>query len=50
MFNLPLALWTEIDTCPWNVAILKLALTAYTKWLPYYLDFCQKNHCKHSPT
>ena len=48
MLNLPSALRTEFDTCLRNAAIPKPAHAAYTKWLRYYLDFCQKYHFPHA--
>ena len=44
MLHLPSALRTAFETCLWNAAIPKPAHAAYTKWLRYYLDFCQKHH------
>jgi integron integrase len=44
MLNLPSALRTQFETCLQNTAIPKPAQPAYTKWLRYYLDFCQKYH------
>ena len=48
MLNLPAALRTAFDTCLRNAAIPKPAQAAYTKWLRYYLDFCQKYHVPHA--
>ena len=48
MLNLPSALRTEFDTCLRHAAIPKPAHAAYTKWLRYYLDFCQKYHFPHA--
>jgi len=48
MLNLPSVLRTEFDTCLRNATIPKPAHAAYTKWLRYYLDFCQKYHCPHA--
>jgi Phage integrase, N-terminal SAM-like domain len=48
MLQLPSALRTEFDTCLRNAAIPKAAHAAYTKWLRYYLDFCQKYHFPHA--
>jgi hypothetical protein len=50
MLNLPSALRTDFATCLRNAAIPKAAQAAYTKWLRYYLDFCQKYHVPHAPT
>jgi len=50
MLNLPSALRTEFATCLRNAAIPKPAQAAYTKWLRYYLDFCQKYHFPHAQT
>jgi hypothetical protein len=44
MLNLPSALRMAFETCLRNAAIPKPAHAAYTKWLRYYLDFCQKYH------
>ena len=49
MLNLPSALRTAFETCLRNAAIPKPAHAAYTKWLRYYLDFCQKYHFPHAP-
>ena len=48
MLNLPAALRTAVETCLRNAAIPKPAHAAYTKWLPYDLDFCQKHHFPHA--
>ena len=48
MLNLPSALRTEFDTCLRNAAIPQPAHAAYTTWLRYYLDFCQKYHFLHA--
>jgi integron integrase len=48
MLTLPSALRTEFETCLRNAAIPKPAHAAYTKWLRYYLDFCQKYHFPHA--
>ncbi len=48
MLNLPSALRTEFETCLGHAAIPKPAYAAYTKWLRYYLDFCQKYHFPHA--
>ena len=48
MLNLPSALRTAFETCLRNAAIPKPAQAAYTKWLRYYLDFCQKYHVPHA--
>src|SRR5919108_2910555 len=48
MLNLPSVLRTEFDTFLRNAAIPKPAHAAYTKWLRYYLDFCQKYHFPHA--
>jgi integron integrase len=48
MLNLPSALRTAFETCLRNAAIPKPAHAAYTKWLRYYLDFCQKYHFPHA--
>jgi len=44
MLQLPLALRAEFDPCLRRAGIPKPAHAAYTKWLRYYLDFCQKYH------
>jgi hypothetical protein len=48
MLHLPSALRTEFDACLRNAAIPKPAHAAYTKWVRYYLDFCQKYHVPHA--
>jgi integron integrase len=48
MLQLPLALRTAFDTCLQHAGIPKSAHAAYTKWLRYYLDFCQKYHIPHA--
>src|ERR687888_1658048 len=48
MLQLPLALRTAFDTCLQHAGIPKSARAAYTKWLRYYLDFCQKYHIPHA--
>jgi Phage integrase, N-terminal SAM-like domain len=48
MLNLPSALRTAFEMCLGNAAIPKSAHAAYTKWLRYYLDFCQKYHFPHA--
>lgn len=48
MLHLPSALRTAFETCLRNAAIPKPAHAAYTKWLRYYLDFCQKYHFPHA--
>jgi Phage integrase, N-terminal SAM-like domain len=48
MLQLPLALRTAFDTCLQHAGIPKSAHVAYTKWLRYYLDFCQKYHIPHA--
>jgi Phage integrase, N-terminal SAM-like domain/Phage integrase family len=48
MLQLPSALRTAFDTCLRHAAIPKPAHAAYTKWLRYYLDFCQKYHVPHA--
>jgi hypothetical protein len=48
MLNLPSALRTAFETCLQNTAIPKAAHAAYTKWLRYYLDSCQKYHFPHA--
>src|SRR5262245_79123 len=50
MLNLPSALRTQFETCLRTAAIPKPAYAAYTKWLRYYLDFCQKYHFPHAQT
>jgi integron integrase len=44
MLQLPSALRAEFEACLWHAGIPKPAHAAYTKWLRYYLDFCQKYH------
>jgi hypothetical protein len=48
MLQLPLALRTAFGTCLQHAGIPKSAHAAYTKWLRYYLDFCQKYHIPHA--
>jgi len=48
MLNLPSALGTAFETCLRNAAIPKPTHAAYTKWLRYDLDFCQKYHFPHA--
>jgi hypothetical protein len=48
MLQLPSALRAEFETCLWHAGIPKPAHAAYTKWLRYYLDFCQKYHVPHA--
>jgi Phage integrase, N-terminal SAM-like domain len=48
MLNLPSALRTAFETCLRHAAIPKPAYAACTKWLRYYLDFCQKYHVPHA--
>jgi hypothetical protein len=48
MLQLPLALRADFDTCLRRAGIPKPAHVAYTKWLRYYLDFCQKYHVPHA--
>jgi integron integrase len=48
MLQLPSALRTAFETCLRDAAIPKPAHAAYTKWLRYYLDFCQKYHVPHA--
>src|SRR4029450_7852579 len=50
MLQLPSALRAEFETCLRNAGIPKPAHAAYTKWLRYYLDFCQKYHFPHAQT
>ncbi len=48
MLQLPSALRAEFETCLRHAGIPKSAHAAYTKWLGYYLDFCQKYHVPHA--
>jgi integron integrase len=48
MLNIPSALQTQFETCLRNTTMPKHAHAAYTKWLRYYLDFCQKYHFPHA--
>jgi hypothetical protein len=48
MLQLPSALRAEFETCLRHAGIPKPAHAAYTKWLRYYLDFCQKSHVPHA--
>ena len=48
MLQLPSALRAEFETCLRHAGIPKPAHAAYTKWLRYYLDFCQKYHVPHA--
>lgn len=47
MLTISSGLRTQFETCLRNTAIPKHAHAAYTKWLRYYLDFCQKYHFPH---
>jgi hypothetical protein len=44
MIKIPLTLQTQFWTCLRNANISKSWHGVYTKWLRYYLDFCQKYH------
>jgi hypothetical protein len=48
MLQLPSALRAEFETCLRHAGIPKPAHAAYTKWLRYYLDFCQKYRVPHA--
>jgi integron integrase len=48
MLQLPLALRAEFYTSLRRAGIPKSAHAVYTKWLRYYLDFCQKYHIPHA--
>ena len=48
MLNIPSALQTQFETCLRNTTMPKHAQAAYTKWLRYHLDFCQKYHFPHA--
>ena len=44
MIKIPSTLQTQFWTCLRNANIPKSRHGVYTKWLRYYLDFCQKYH------
>jgi hypothetical protein len=48
MLNIPSALQSQFETCLQNTTMPKHVQAAYTKWLRYYLDFCQKYHFPHA--
>ena len=48
MLQLPSPLWAEFEACLRHASIPRPAHAAYTKWLRYYLDFCQKYHVPHA--
>src|SRR5262245_55032390 len=48
MLQLPSALRAEFEACLQHAGIPKPAHAAYTKWLRYYLDFCQTYHVPHA--
>jgi len=48
MLQLPSALRAEFEACLQHAGIPKPAHAAYTKWLRYYLDFCQKYYVPHA--
>src|SRR5262249_37999046 len=48
MLQLPSTLRGEFETCLRRAGIPPAAHAAYTKWLRYYLDFCQKYHVPHA--
>ena len=48
MLKIPSALQTQFETCLRNTTMPKHVQAAYTKWLRYYLDFCQRYHFPHA--
>jgi hypothetical protein len=48
MLNIPSALQTQFETCLRNTTMPKHEQAASTKWLRYYLDFCQKYYFPHA--
>ena len=48
MLQLPSAVRAAFEACLWHAGIPKPAHAAYTKWLRYDLDCCQKDHVPHA--